>query len=127
MKWRSTVTVNASWMMPNIFRIDTKFTEDAKLKEFEFRRETLKHSTILGIVSLSLTIVFSSYSQPRCCVTSLPTGGRSVSMSRIPLATMQRSTSHAAGWLNHFTKPGYGRADIYWVDARIIDELRPKQ
>jgi len=66
MKWRSTVTVNASWMMPNIFRIDTKFTEDAKLKEFEFRRETLKHSTILGIVSLSLTIVFSSYSQPRC-------------------------------------------------------------
>jgi hypothetical protein len=28
--------------------------------------------------------------------------------------------------LNYFTMPGYGRADIYWVSAKIIEEFRPK-
>lgn len=29
--------------------------------------------------------------------------------------------------INHYTKPGYGRADIYWVDAKIIEELKPEE
>lgn len=26
---------------------------------------------------------------------------------------------------NYFTKPGYGRADIYWISAKIIEDLKP--
>ena len=29
--------------------------------------------------------------------------------------------------INYFTKPGYGRSDIYWVSSKIIEGLRPKE
>ena len=28
--------------------------------------------------------------------------------------------------IDYFTKPGHGRADIYWIDAKIIEDLRPE-